>query len=52
MKKAMKLPIRDTEAEISAAAQAVTDVLGQLSARGITITVFGVPITIALGPKP
>ena len=32
--------------------QAVTRFLGQLTARGLTITVFGVPITIALGPKP
>ena len=52
MKKVAKLPIRETEAEISAAAKAVTDFLGQLAARGLTITVFGVPITVVLGPKP
>ena len=49
MKKAITLPLHDTEAEVSAAAQAVADFLGQLQARGLTITVFGLPITIALG---
>jgi hypothetical protein len=52
MTKAYTLPIRNTEAEIAAAAHAVAEFLGQLQARGLVITVFGVPITIALGSKP
>jgi hypothetical protein len=52
MKKAIKLPIHDTEAQIAAAAAAVTAFLASLTERGLIITVFGVPITIALGKQP
>jgi hypothetical protein len=46
-----RMPIHETEAEISAAAAAITSLIGDLRDRGVTVTVCGLPILINLTPK-